>query len=77
MANRVQRGFWRALEAVGVKNARRRWEGQSPILQRAVPPLVIATIRAPRTTTEDSHVAAPSCAITVPSAEPAMPSPKG
>jgi branched-chain amino acid transport system permease protein len=44
MANRVQRGFWRALEAVGVKNARRRWEGQSPILQRAVPPVVIAAL---------------------------------
>ena len=41
---RVQGGFWRALEAVGVDNARRRWEGQAPILQRAVPPLVIAAL---------------------------------
>jgi branched-chain amino acid transport system permease protein len=41
---RVQGGFWRALEAVGVENARRRWEGQAPILQRAVPPLVIAAL---------------------------------
>ncbi len=44
MRARVQRAFWRALEAVGVKNARRRWEGQSPFLQRAVPPLVIAAV---------------------------------
>ena len=41
---RVQGGFWRALEAVGVKDARARWEGQSPFLQRAVPPLVIAAL---------------------------------
>ena len=40
----MQRGFWRALEAVGVKDARRRWEAQSPFLQRAVPPLVIAAL---------------------------------
>ena len=44
MRARVQRAFWRALEAVGVKDARRRWEGQSPFLQRAVPPLVIAAL---------------------------------
>ncbi len=44
VTNRVQRGFWRALEAVGVKNARSRWEAQSPFLQRAVPPLVIAAL---------------------------------
>ena len=44
--NRVQGGFWRALEAVGVKDARTRWERQSPFLQRAVPPLVIAVARA-------------------------------
>ena len=41
---RVQGGFWRALEAVGVKDARARWETQSPLLQRAVPPLVIAAL---------------------------------
>jgi branched-chain amino acid transport system permease protein len=40
----VQRGFWRALERVGVKDARTRWERQSPFLQRAVPPLVIAAL---------------------------------
>ena len=39
---RVQGGFWRALQAVGVKNARQRWEAQSPYLQQALPPLVIA-----------------------------------
>ncbi len=44
MRARVQRAFWRSLEAVGVKDARRRWEGQSPFLQRAVPPLVIAAL---------------------------------
>ena len=42
--DRVQGGFWRTLEAVGVKNARSRWEAQSPFLQRAVPPLVIAAL---------------------------------
>ena len=47
MRARVQRAFWRSLEAVGVKNARRRWEGQSPFLQRAVPPLVIAALVRP------------------------------
>jgi branched-chain amino acid transport system permease protein len=42
--DRVQGGFWRTLETVGVKNARSRWEAQSPFLQRAVPPLVIAAL---------------------------------
>jgi branched-chain amino acid transport system permease protein len=42
--NRVQGGFWRALEFVGVKNARARWERQAPVVQRAVPPLVIAAL---------------------------------
>jgi branched-chain amino acid transport system permease protein len=41
---RVQGGFWRALEAVGVKDARRRWEARSPLLQKAVPPLVIGLL---------------------------------
>jgi branched-chain amino acid transport system permease protein len=41
---RVQSGFWRGLEAVGVSDARMRWERQSPFLQRAVPPLVIAAL---------------------------------
>jgi branched-chain amino acid transport system permease protein len=42
LRERVQGGFWRGLEAVGVKKARARWEQQSPLLQRAVPPVVIA-----------------------------------
>ena len=41
---RLYNGFWRLLEGTGLKNARARWEGQSPFLQRAVPPLVIAAI---------------------------------
>ena len=44
VGSRVQKGFWRALEAVGVRDARTRWERQSPFLQRAVPPLVIAVL---------------------------------
>jgi branched-chain amino acid transport system permease protein len=44
VTNRVQRGFWRALEAVGVKDARRRWEAQSPLLQKALPPIVITAL---------------------------------
>ncbi len=37
-------GFWRLLELVGLKNARTWWESRPPLLQRAVPPLVIAAI---------------------------------
>ena len=37
-------GFWRLVEAIGVRDARARWERQSPFLQRAVPPLVIAVL---------------------------------
>src|SRR5215831_8792934 len=33
--------MWRLLEALGLKNARARWESQPALLQRAVPPLVI------------------------------------
>ncbi len=44
LRGRVQGGFWRALETVGVENARLRWEAQPPFLQRAVPPLVIAAL---------------------------------
>ena len=40
----VQAGFWRGLEAVGVEDARARWRRQSPFLQRAVPPVVIAGV---------------------------------
>ena len=42
--SRIQSGFWRALEGVGVNDARRRWEAKSPFVQRAVPPLVIALL---------------------------------
>ena len=41
---RLYRGVFRLLEGIGVKNARRRWESQSPFLQRAIPPLVIAAL---------------------------------
>jgi branched-chain amino acid transport system permease protein len=41
---RVQGGFWRVLEAAGVEGARRRWERQPPIVQRAVPPPIIALV---------------------------------
>ena len=41
---RTERGFWRLLEAVGVKEPRTRWQRQSPFLQRALPPLVIALV---------------------------------
>jgi uncharacterized RDD family membrane protein YckC len=41
---RVQTGFWRGLEAIGIKDAHERWEKQSPFLQRAVPPLIIAGV---------------------------------
>ena len=44
VSDRVQGGFWRALEIVGVKNARSRWEAQSAFLQRAAPPVVIAAL---------------------------------
>src|SRR5919201_201930 len=37
-------GFWRLVEAIGVKDARALWERQPELLQRAVPPLVIALI---------------------------------
>jgi branched-chain amino acid transport system permease protein len=42
--DRSSRGFWRALEALGVKDARTRWERQSSFVQRAVPPLVTAAL---------------------------------
>jgi branched-chain amino acid transport system permease protein len=37
-------GFWAAVEAAGVGNARVRWETNPPLVQRAVPPLVIAAV---------------------------------
>jgi len=44
LAKSAYRGFWRGLEGAGVRDPRGRWEQQSPFLQRAVPPLVIATL---------------------------------
>jgi membrane-associated phospholipid phosphatase len=41
---RLYNGVFRLLEAIGVKNTRTRWESQSPFLQRAIPPLVIAAL---------------------------------
>ena len=40
----MYRAFWRLVEGLGVKDARARWERQSPFVQRAVPPLVIALL---------------------------------
>jgi branched-chain amino acid transport system permease protein len=44
LAKSARAGFWQGLERVGVKDAKRRWERQSPLLQRAVPPLIIAAV---------------------------------
>ncbi len=44
LARAIYVGFWLGLERVGVNDARDRWEHQSPFLQRAVLPLVIAAI---------------------------------
>jgi branched-chain amino acid transport system permease protein len=44
LAGRVQGAFWGALEAVGLKGARARWERQPMLLQRGVPPLVIGLL---------------------------------
>jgi len=40
----VQGGFWRSLEAVGVRDAHARWGQRPRLVQRAVPPLVIAAV---------------------------------
>ena len=42
LARSAYTGFWLGLDRVGVRNARGRWQTQSPLLQRATPPLVIA-----------------------------------
>jgi branched-chain amino acid transport system permease protein len=41
---RVYNGFWRLLERLGLKDARVRWERQPALLQRGLPPLVIAAV---------------------------------
>jgi branched-chain amino acid transport system permease protein len=40
----VRDGFWPAVERAGVKDAHARWGRQSPFVQRAVPPVVIAVL---------------------------------
>jgi branched-chain amino acid transport system permease protein len=40
----VYNGLFRLLEGLGLKNAQARWESQSPLVQRALPPLVIAAV---------------------------------
>ena len=42
LARNAYVGFWGGLERAGVSDARRRWERRPPLLQRAIPPLVIA-----------------------------------
>jgi branched-chain amino acid transport system permease protein len=44
LARSAYAGFWHALDRAGVHNAEARWRRQSPFLQRAVPPLVIAAV---------------------------------
>jgi branched-chain amino acid transport system permease protein len=44
LAKHAYTGLWFGLERVGVRNARGRWQAQSPFLQRAVPPVVIAGV---------------------------------
>jgi len=42
LARSAHAGFWLGLERAGVDNARGRWRRRSPLVQRAVPPLLIA-----------------------------------
>jgi branched-chain amino acid transport system permease protein len=42
LARAALAGFWRGLDRIGVEDARNRWQAQSPLRQRAVPPVVIA-----------------------------------
>ncbi len=44
LARNAYTGFWSGLERAGVRDPRRRWERQSPLLQRAIPPVVIAAV---------------------------------
>ena len=44
LARSAYAGFWLGLERAGVRDARGRWQRQSPLLQRAVPPVVIAAL---------------------------------
>src|SRR5207244_12682515 len=40
-------GCWLGLECAGVEEARGRWRRRAPLLQRAVPPLVIGVVGLP------------------------------
>ena len=44
LARSAQAGFWLGLERAGVRGARGRWRRRAPLLQRAVPPLVIGGV---------------------------------
>jgi branched-chain amino acid transport system permease protein len=44
LGGRVAGGFWRLLEAIGIKDARRRWRRQPPIVHRAVVPPIVALV---------------------------------
>jgi branched-chain amino acid transport system permease protein len=41
LARATLAGFWRGLDRIGVEDAHKRWQAQSHLRQRAVPPLVI------------------------------------
>ncbi len=44
LARSAQTGFWLGLERAGVREARGRWRRRAPLLQRALPPLLIGGI---------------------------------
>ena len=47
LRERAWRLVWRTLEAVGVERPRERWRRQPRLVQRAVPPLVLAAVALP------------------------------
>jgi branched-chain amino acid transport system permease protein len=44
LARSAYAGFWLGLERAGLRDARSRWRKRPPLLQRAVPPVVIASL---------------------------------
>ena len=44
LARSAYAGFWLGLERAGVRDPRGRWQRQTPLMQRSVPPLVIAPL---------------------------------
>ena len=44
LRERARKGFWRALEAVGVERPKERWNRQPSLLRRALPPLAIGLL---------------------------------